>query len=237
MNLLFASFVLIGVTSCRVSQHPKPLGHDSDLPNSPARLAEYEARYATDHAAYRCDRSEFPVVQVHSFTLRQFKPMTLSPQLKLRLELGRRIDQPGTYTYRTGSSYILSSTSGKELSRAESMLLKDGAAESNEPIKVVFTPAENHVLIEEENFGAGGSTRHVVFTASTTSAARPDKAPVVWQALHLNLPARDTGVGESDHIGTVGGVSGGKVYVEMDGQCYAFPLEKFVTTSLGVSNG
>lgn len=237
MNYLLASIVLICLASCGIRQPLKPPGRDAGLPNSPARMAEYRTRYATDHAAYRCDRSEFPVVQVHSFTLRQFKPMTLSPQLKLRLELGRRIDQPGTYTYRTGSSYILSSTSGKELSRAESMLLKDGAAESNEPIKVVFTPAENYVLVEEENFGAGGSTRHVVFMPSTTSAARPDKAPVVWQALHLDLPARDTGVGESDHIGTVGGVSGGKIYVEMDGLFYAFPLAKFVTTSLGVSNG
>lgn len=237
MNHLLASMVLVCLVSCRVSQPPKSADQNSDLPNSPARLAAYRARYATEYAAYRCDYIEFPTVQIHSFTLRQFKPMALSPQLNLRLVLGRRIDQPGTYTYRTGSSYILSSAPGKELSRAESMLLREGAAESNEPIEVIFTPAENYVLIQEENFGAGGSKRHVVFMPSIASWSRPDDAPVVWQALHLDLPARVTGVGGDDHIGSVGGVSGGKIYVEMDGLFYAFPLDKFATTSLGVSNG
>lgn len=200
-------------------------------------MAEYKARYATDYTAYRCDRSEFPLIQVHSFTLRKFKPVALSPQLKLGLELGGPMDQPDTFTYRTGSNYILSSASGKELGRAESMLIKEGSSESNEPVKVVFTPLENSVLIEEENFGAGGSTRHVVFVPSATSLGGSDKAPGSWRAFHLNLPPRDTGVGENDHIGTVGGISGGKIYVEMDGLFYAFPLDKFVTTSLGVSNG
>lgn len=115
------------------------------------------------------------------------------------------------------------------------MLLKNGASESNEPIKVVFNPSENSVLIEEQNFGAGGSTRHVVFLPASPEAT--DKAPIVWRAFHLDLPARHAGVGECDDTGTVGGISGGKIHLEMDGLAYAFPLERFVTTLLGVSNG
>lgn len=77
--------------------------------------------------------------------------------------------------------------------------------------------------------------RHVV--SIPASVQKSGKAPLVWRAFHLDLPERDFGVGEGEDIGTVHGIAGGKIFVEMDGAFYAFPLEKFVTTELGVSTG
>jgi hypothetical protein len=226
---------LVCVSSCSHSKLPPPSNIDQNSPNSPARMAGYKAEYASKYAAYRCDRSELPAVQIHPFHENQLKPLVLSRLLKLRLKLGRRIDQPDTYTYRTSSNYILSSSSGKELSRAESMMFKTISGESNAPIKVLFTPFEDCVLVEEETLGAGSMIRHVVFVPAAPQ--KMGQTSAIWRAFHLDLPERDYGVGEGEHTGTVHGISGGRIFVEMDDMLYAFPLDKFVTTSLGVSNG
>ena len=235
MIKLFVLVFLVCVSSCSHIKLPPPSNIDQNSPNNPTRMAAYKAEYASKYAAYRCDRSELPAVQIHPFNENQLKPLVLSRQLKLRLKLGSRIDQPDTYTYRTTSNYILSSSSGKELSRAESMMFKTKSGESNDPINVLFTPFENYVLVEEETLGAGSMIRHVVFVPA--SPQETGQTSAIWRACHLDLPERDFGVGEGEYIGTVHGISGGRIFVEMDGMLYAFPLDKFVTTSLAVSNG
>ncbi len=228
-------FPIFCLSACSASkQMPAPY-EDQNSPNSPARIAAYKAEYASKHAMFRCDKGELPAVQTHPFDVNDIKLLVLSRQLKLNLKLGKRLDQPGTYTYRTTSNYILSSSAGKELARAESMEFKTESGESGTRTKVLFTPLENVVLVEEETGGAGSMIRHVVFIPA--SPQENEKIPIGWRAFHLDLPHRDFGVGEGEDIGTVHGISGGKIYVEMDHVFYAFPLDRFVTTSLGVSTG
>lgn len=235
IKLIGFVFPIFFLGACSVNKLPPSLYADQNSPNSPARIAAYKAEYASKHAMYRCDKSELPAVQRHPFEVNHVKPLALSRQLKLSLKLGRRIDQPGTYTYRTTSNFILASSIGKELARAESMTFKTQYGGNGDRVKVLFTPVENCVLVEEEIGGAGSMIRQVVFIPATpqeTSAASTS-----WRAFHLDLPERDFGVGEGEDIGTVHGISGGKIFVEMDGIFYAFPLDKFITTSLGVSTG
>ncbi|WP_395747118.1 hypothetical protein [Prosthecobacter sp.] len=234
IQFLVSIFLTVCLGACSLSK-PPPRREDDDSPNSPARLAAYKAEYASKHAMYRCDQSELPAVQIHPFNTKRICPLALSRGLVLRLKLGRKIEKPGATSYRTMSKYVLSTAAGNELARAESMMCKLESEGCDGEIKVLFTPSENCVLVEEETFGAGSTIRHVVFIPAAVQ--KSGQAPLAWRAFHLDLPERGFGVGEGEHVGTVHGIAGGKIFVEMDDAFYAFPLEKFVTTELGVSNG
>jgi hypothetical protein len=158
--------------------------------------------------------------------------------LNVQLRLGRAIEIPGTYTYRTESVFVLSNADGKQLAAGASMMCLGNGDASDGDLEVLFSPAENSVLIQEETFGAGSSVRHITFIPKPGVSLFKGGKTLDWQVMHLDLPARSHGFGdESDHVGRVLGLGARKVYVEMDGVYYAFPVEEVVTTDLGISNG
>ncbi|HBJ85081.1 MAG TPA: hypothetical protein DDZ88_14660 [Verrucomicrobiales bacterium] len=230
---LLVTLLLIGCAS----KHPLP---PPLLGNTQLEEAEKaRADYAKEHTEFRCEKTAIPTKFV-VFPFDQGKSTTLmvSPSLRLRLKLGKFIDIPGTYTRRSESNYILSSASGNELGLAESMMCKVDDGIGFGEIRVVLNPLENSVIIEEATGGAGACTRHIVFVPKPGSNVRNGGRKEDWQTFHVSLPIRSVGPGyEGDSIGRVFGLSGRKIYLEMDGVFYAFPLEKVVTTELGVSTG
>lgn len=195
-------------------------------------------RYANEYAAFRCDPGAMPPVQKLTYDQHRIKSLTLSPLLSLRLRLGKSVEIPGAHTYRTESDFGLFTASGRQLAVGESMMCLWDEAASDGDLEVLFNPAEKSVLIQEETVGAGSSVRHIAFIPKPGADVRDGGKSADWQVMHLDLPQRSHGAGdESDHIGRVFGLSSRKVYVEMDGVHYAFPVEEVVTTELGISNG
>ena len=223
---------------------PKPLRDDhpagfANLGKQQELILEREKqRYAKEHGAFRCALEAAPLVDRHDYDQKHIKTLSLSRFLNLRLRLGKSVEIPGTYTYRTESEIILSTTDGKRLAAGESMMCLGNGEASDGDLQVLFNPAENSVLIQEETFGAGSSVRHIAFIPKPGVHIENGGKPLDWQVMHLDLPPRSHGLGdEGDHVGRVLGLAGRKVYVEMDGVCYAFPVEEVVTTDLGISNG
>ena len=194
--------------------------------------------YANKYAAFRCDSGVMSPLQKLTYDQHRIKSLSLSPLLSLRLRLGKYVELPGSNTYRTESEFVLSSADGKQLAAGESMMCLGNGEPSDGDLEVLFNPAEKSVLIQEETFGAGSSVRHIAFIPKPGADVRNGGKSADWQVMHLDLPRRSHGAGdESDHIGRVFGLSSRKVYVEMDGIHYAFPVEEVVTTELGISNG
>ncbi len=223
---------------------PKSVTNDrpvegSDLMKQQELIVEREKqRYAKEHGAFRCASEAAPFVERHDYDQKHIKTLSLSRFLNLRLRVGKSVEIPGTYTYRTESEFILSTTDGEQLAAGESMMCLGNGRPSDGDIEVLFNPAENSVLIQEETFGAGSSVRHIAFIPKPGVSIRSGGKTFDWQVVHLDLPQRSHGIGdEGDHIGRVLGLTGRKVYVEMDGVYYAFPVEEVVTTELGISNG
>ena len=241
LSLLFALLII----GC-VAPEPKPKDPYIEARDQTDRMlkeqqADDDRRkqdYVNKYAAFRCDPGAAPVMKRHDYDQRHVKTQPLSAALNLRLRLGKHVEIPGSHTYRTESEFVLSTAAGKQLAAGESMMCMCADGASDGDIEVFFNLSENSVLVQEETRGAGSSIRHIAFIPKPGADIQNGGKPSDWQVMHIDLPERYLGPGnEGDHIGRVFGLSSRKIYVEMDGVHYAFPVEEVVTTELGISNG
>lgn len=249
--------LLIAVPLMGCKSPSKPSADDSspftDLPPSTSESREqserrlkhereiddrYKAEYAEKYGSWRCDRSDLPMVQ--TFDIKDgTSVLALSPTLHLRLRFGKMLDPDGDHRdFRTETRYILFALPEKRLGEAEGKLTDEGqdTQSPNGVLKVRFTPDTQAVEIDEVFSGVGESFRQIVFLPTSGSPADANGVPARWQTYHLALPLRQA-MWENSDPGRIQGVSNGKIYVEVDGNFYAFPVEKFAVKDLRFQAG
>ncbi len=223
MTTLLLSLLLLCLVSCGTS-----LSKSSSLSQSTPEVALNEKLrqdYARRWAVFRCEKSDVPAAEIHPVEDDLLKPLVVSNGLELVLKFGKAVIARTTpERWRTESRYVLRTSVGGELGRAESMLTEPYQGK----IKVLYCPSSGCVLVQEELSGAGDPTRHIVFERDAASSD--------WQVHYVELPRRRTPFDET-LVGHVLSVANGKVYVETDGLYYAFPIRECLATTLEFSVG
>lgn len=205
----------------------------------------YSAEYAARYGAYRCETPGLPVIKSYKpgtndnygIDASKLRPIGLAPGIIIRLQLGeaRRVNGRND-TFRTNTRYILE-VSGKEMERAESLLSKHSDGEVMGSSEIKFSESTHEVLVEDFIGGAGARYRHIAFLPEVKSPAAKNALPAKWRMVYVDLPSQ-SGIGsDCGIIGKVHGILNGKIYVEMDGQFYAFPVDEFVEEKLEFTVG
>lgn len=240
--LFLACFLLMGCkTSPKVPTHSGSESWEQSerrLKNERDIDDRYKAQYAEKYKAWLCDRSELPIVK--TFDVKDgTSVLALSQTLHLRLRFGRWVDPEKDWRdFRSETRYVLFTPPARKLGEAEGKL-SDGGQGTQEPcgtLKVRFTPDTLCVEMDEEFSGVGDRFRQVVFLPKASSPLDANGLPRRWQTCHLDLPMRQV-IWDNSHPGRIHGVSHGKIYVEVDGNFYAFPVEKFAVTDLRFQAG
>ncbi len=123
------------------------------------------------------------------------------------------------------------------MARAEGLLTKSSDGEVMGTSTIQYTEATHEVLVEEFIGGAGARYRHIAFIPELGSAPGKDALPSKWRTVYVDLPSHVLIGSELGEIGTVHGILNGNIYVEMDGQFYAFPVDDFVEKTLEFTVG
>lgn len=249
----FSLIVVIAcVASCR-STKPPPLSEWQQENLRQAKEGErlkavsekYRAEYATRYAAYRCQNPGLPVIKSYKLPTNdnygvdasKLSPIELAPSIVLRVQLGKAIRVNGRDdTFRTNTRYILK-VSGKEMGRAESLLTWNGEGEVMGSSKITFSETTREVLIEDFRGGAGARYRHIAFIPEVRTTPAKDVLPAKWRIVYVDLPSQTDIGSDCGIIGKIHGLLNGKIYVEMDGQFYAFPVDEFVEEKLEFNVG
>jgi hypothetical protein len=253
MNRLFLILFCFELASCRSNQTvvrgepiDTPIGkvypaietlEESNKRLEYLRIADEKrkADFAARNAKYRVDQP--PLFEVKTIPLptddnigldaSKLHPISLTQDLSIRFRLGKRIHVGSSlYTFRTESRHILT-VSGVEKARAESIITKDDDGNGYGRSRIIFTPSTREVLVEDAIGGAGAQFRHIVFIPSQNR----------WRTVYVDLPSRTVNDDETPYHGKLLGMLDGKVYLEMDGLDYAFPIEEIETTRLEFTVG
>lgn len=240
------------ISSCR-SIKPPPLTEWQQeslrLEKERKRLTElsnvYRTQYAARYAAYRCENPGLPAVASHQLPLddnhsvhvSKLCPIELAHGIVFRTQLGKAIRVGDRNdTFRTKTRHILE-VAGKEVGRAESLLTWEGSGEVMGSSKIIFTETTNEVLVEEFIGGAGARYRHIAFMPVLTGASDTSAPQAKWRMVYVHLPSQTDIGSDCGILGKIHGLLNGKIYVEIDRQFYAFPVEDFVETKLEFTVG
>lgn len=206
---------------------------------------KYSAQYAAKYAAYRCESPALPVITSHKFPLNdnhsidvsKLRPIELAPGIAVRTRLGKVIQLKGRGgPLRTETRHIVE-VSGKEVGRAEGLLTLYGDGEASGSSSITFSTVTHEILIEDFIGGAGARYRHMAFMPDPGSTQTKDALPTKWRIVYVDLPSQTDIGSDCGILGKVHGLLNGKIYVEMDHQFYAFPVDDFVEETLEFNMG
>lgn len=240
------------VSSCRSTKPPplsewqqESLRQEKEGERLKALSEKYGAEYAARYVAYRCENPGLPVIKSYKpgandnygIDASKLRPIGLAPGIVIRLQLGeaRRVNGRND-TFRTNTRYILE-VSGKEMGRAESLLSKHSDGEVMGSSAIMFSENSHEVLVEDFIGGAGARYRHIAFLPEAKSPSVKDALPAKWRMVYVDLPSRTDIGSDCGIIGTIHGLLNGKIYVEMNGQFYAFPVDDFAEEKLEFTVG
>lgn len=196
----------------------------------------FAASYTNAYAPWRCERSDLPTVITFEIKDSTSK-VDLSRGLHLQIRLGEWLDPDKDHRdFRSETRYGLRSGSGAKLGEAEGKLSHWGEHSPTGSLRIRFAPDTQCVQIDEEFSGVGDRFRQIVFQPEAGSPLDSHGVPIRWQTLHLELPLRQA-MWENSEPGRIHGASNEKIYVEVDGKFYAFPVEKFAVTDLRFQAG
>lgn len=123
------------------------------------------------------------------------------------------------------------------MGRAESLLTWEGGGEVMGSSTIMFSENTHEILIQDSINGAGARYRHIAFIPVLDDSSNQDALLARWRMVYVDLPSHVLVGDDSGEIGKVHGILKGKIYVEMDGQYYAFPVDDFVETNLEFTVG
>ncbi len=227
------------ITGCHSAEYKKKSewkrtyeAEQARMQKEAAQLREREAnakvRFLERYGRYQCSREDVPKIEESKGPGHRFKSMQLGDYLTLKLRLGKAIYADG-HPYgptRTESRYQLL-WDNKLVAEAESLFStpNEGPTENR-----IFYNPESHTLVVFEDL-CGGTTRFFVFERSI----QPGKAPA-WTTKYFGVPDPPSAEPFPD-MGRILGVGNGNIYVEINGQPYAFPFVDFSHTKLEFTVG
>lgn len=189
--------------------------------------------FAAHYKSYRCNESDVPASEHLAAPGAKFRSMHFGDHLVLKLKLGKLIYGTGDRhggPMRTESRYELY-WDGKLVSTAESLFShQDALSEESLTTTFAYHPATQSLLVFEE---LEWSTERYIAFEPTGSPAESSN----WTVKHFELPARPIYGGSASHRGHLRGFRHGKIYLEMDGLVYAFPVSDFLVKDLAFTVG
>ncbi|MFN7562651.1 MAG: hypothetical protein ACK5TH_12785 [Prosthecobacter sp.] len=205
------------------------------------RKAEFSAQNAkhrvSGHPTFESKSIQLPKSEYFGTDASKLRPVNLGLGMSIRLLLGEQIHVgDNDYTFRTASRYILT-VAGQEKARGESLNAQCEEGVGSAQSQIFFNPATGEVLTQDETTGAGAQYRYIAFVPEQVGKERQITPQTKWRTVYVELPDYTVIGSEGPHAGTVYGILNGKVYMEMDGFHYAFPIEEFETTRLEFTVG
>jgi hypothetical protein len=212
--------VLLGLVSCQQGSKPPP----------PASDKKVKAEFAKRYKRYRCT-SKVPFTEQFKGDGEQFRSRQFGDHLILKLKLGKLVhlnETPGG-PMRTQSRYQLF-CDGKLQTEAESLFSTSEDFSDGSPLlsRFYYNPHNQSLLVVDEL--AWTTFRYIVFEKSEQTQT--------WLAKCITPPSRcrsDDAVTWTE--GQILGIGDGKLYLEMDGQRYAFPFDDFIDSNLTFTVG
>ncbi len=230
--LLLGLIVLTGCHSAKPKEVPawKRAYEEEQAESIRLREAQKEAesKFAETYKRYECSRDDIPPTEESKGPGDRFKSMQFGEHLVLKLRLGKAIHPDGNPygPTRTQSRYQVL-WDNKLVAEAESLFSTPNSEGTENRF---FYHPKSHTLVVFDDL-CWTTKRFVVFERSVAAGKPPS-----WTTTYFEPPAAPSPYPSPD-MGTIGGVGNGNIYVEIDGQTYAFPFSDFVMSKLEFTVG
>lgn len=191
-------------------------------------LRQAKAHFVERYSRYQCARNDIPPKDEFKGPGHRFKSMQLGDHLTLKLKLGKATHADGTPygPTRTASRYQLF-WDGKLVSEAES-LFSTGNEDSDQN-RIFYCPTDHTVVVFDDL--CWSTKRFFVFERSAAPGFTP-----TWKVKYFEAPDPPTGQPLPD-LAPIWGVGKGRIYMEINGDFYAFPFDDFLLTKLDFTVG
>jgi len=198
------------------------------LQNQLQEEEKLKADFSKNYQRYRCEENDVPLVEDSTGPGRSFRSMQFGDHLALKLDLGALIRVNGTESgpMRTKSRYRLL-WDGTRVADAESLYsVSTATGDEGGSNRFTYNPSTQSLLVFEEF--CWSTMRYIFFQRSNDSK---------WTAKYFWPPSRPIFGSPVNRHGKIRGIGNGKVYVEVDGQMYAFPVDDFLVKALEFTVG
>ncbi|MDZ4401311.1 hypothetical protein [Prosthecobacter sp.] len=230
---------LIVITACRSVEDKEAAAWEQSYKAEQARAQteiqrlkegdrQAKAHFLERYRRYQCSREDVPQTDESKGPGHRFKSMQLGDHLALKLKLGKATYADGLPygPTRTASRYQLF-WDGKLVGEAES-LFSTGNEDSS--VNRIFYCPKDHTVVVFDDL-CWSTRRFFVFAQSS----KPDRTPK-WTTKYFVVPDPPSN-GPSPDMAEILGVGNGCIYMEVDGQPYAFPFDDFIQTKLEFTVG
>ena len=199
-----------------------------EVAQSRERETNAKVRFLERYGRYQCSLEDVPETEEFKGPGHRFKSMQLGDHLTLKLRLGKDIHANGNPygPTRTDSRYQLL-CDNKLVAEAESLFstTNEGTSEN----RIFYNPESQTVVVFDDL--CGGTTRFFVFERSIQTGKTP-----TWATKYFGVPDPPSAEPFPD-MGKILGVGNGKIYMDIQGQPYAFPFDDFIHTKLEFTVG
>lgn len=191
-------------------------------------LHQAKAHFVERYGRYQCSRDDVPQTDESIGPGHRFKSMQLGDHVTLNLKLGKATHADGSPygPTRTASRYQLF-WDGKLVGEAESLFSTGN--EGSSVNRIFYCPKDHTVVVYDDL--CWSTKRFFVFVKSTA----PDTTPA-WKAKYFDVPDQPNGQPLPD-LAPILGVGNGHIYMEINGNLYAFPFDDFITSKLEFTVG
>lgn len=237
-----SSLLLLGLsvlTGCHLAEHQEKVAWKRAYQAEQTRaqdevvrmreaLDEAKVKFAERHKRYACAREDVPPMEEYKGPGHRFKSMQFGEHLVLKLRLGKATHADGTPygPTRTQSRYQLL-WDNKLVAEAESLFSTPNSEDTEN--RFFYNP-KSHTLVVFDDL-CWSTQRFLVFERS----AATDK-PSAWTTRYFYVPDPPSTQPFPD-MSTILGVGNGNIYMEINGQPYAFPFVDFAVSNLEFTVG
>jgi hypothetical protein len=230
---------LIVITACRSVEDKEAAAWKQSYNSEQARAQteiqrlkdgerQAKAHFLERYGRYQCSQDDVPQTDESKGPGHRFKSMQLGDHLTLKLKLGKATYADG-HPYgptRTASRYQLF-WDGKLVGEAESLFSTGN--EGSSVNRIFYCPKDQTVVVFDDL--CWSTKRFFVFEKSTGSDTTP-----AWRTKYFEVPEPPTTQPLPD-LAPIWGVGNGHIYMEIDGDWYAFPFNDFLVTKLEFTVG
>lgn len=230
---------LIVITACRSVEDKEAAAWKQNYKAEQARgqserqrleegLRQTKAHFVERYGRYQCSQDDVPPTDESKGPGHRFKAMQLGDHVTLKLKLGQATHADGSPygPTRTASRYQLL-WDGMLVAEAESLFStgNEGSSEN----RIFYSPKDHTVVVFDDL--CWDTKRFCVFERPNSPGSN-----LTWKVKYFTVPDQPTGQPLPD-LARILGVGNGRIYMEFDGQPYAFPFDDFIETKLEFTVG